>query len=175
MMTTNISWRVRLSQVLLGAVLLLALVVVGGTHAGNEPMHMTTDWSHKHVLFSPPHNLGQHFQLLSNPRYVQQLIRRNSGNQGDPGGWRWHRAPEPGVEPLQGDWSMDMGAGAHIAEGNYPAKYSFDPTTAKCGSDPNPDYVVYNTSLAGSQASAAASQTVTFGTNAGTPSGRTVI
>jgi hypothetical protein len=72
---------------------------------------------------------------------------------------------------------MDMGPGATVGAGNYPAKYSFDPTTAKCSTYPNPDFVVYNTSLAGSSTSTAASQTVTFGNNgpATPPSGTVVI
>jgi hypothetical protein len=153
-MTSNNSWRVRIAQILLGAAFVIALVVVRGTNAGNEPIHLTTDWSHRHVIFSAPKNLGHHVQLLSNPRYVQQLVRRNAGNHGDPGGWRWHRAPDPGT-PLHGDWSLNMGAGATVGAGTYPAKYSFDATTATCAELngnllPSPDFVVYNTGLAGS-------------------------
>jgi hypothetical protein len=153
-MKPNNSWRTRLGQILLGLGIVIALVVVRGAKAGNEPVHLTTDWSHRHVVFSAPHNLGQHVKLLSNPRYVQQLVRRNSGNHGDPGGWRWHRAPEH-ANPIQGDWSINMGAGATVGALNFPAKYSFDPTSANCAELngtilPSPDFVVYNTGLTGS-------------------------
>lgn len=160
-MTTNKFWRVRLAQILLGAAFLLVLVVVRGTHAGNESIHVATDWSHRHVVFSAPQNLGQHVLLLSDPRYVQQLVRRNAANGGIGDDLRWRRAPET-PELLNGDWSMNMGAGATLGAGNYPAKYSFDITTANCGSVSNPDYVVYNTSLAPSAAGVDASQTGTF-------------
>src|ERR1035437_9254747 len=124
-MKLNSSWRIRVAQILLGAAIVIALVVVRGTHAGNEPVHLVTDWSHRHLVFSAPHNLGQHVQLLSNPRYVQQLIRRNAEQHGDSNASRWRRAPEPGANSLQGDWSMNMGIGATVGAGNYPAKFSF--------------------------------------------------
>src|SRR5579862_2928698 len=101
-MNSKTSWKIRLAQILLGAGFLLALVVVRGTHAGNEPIHLTSDWSHRRVVFSAPHNLGQHVHLLSNPRYVQQLVRRSSkpnGDHGDHDGWKWRRAPEPTPGP----------------------------------------------------------------------------
>jgi len=40
---------------------------------------------------------------------------------------------------------MDMGMGATVGAGNYPAKFSFDTTSANCATD----FVVYNTSLVG--------------------------
>src|SRR5580704_17050799 len=106
-MKSNKSWRIRVSQILLGAAFLLALVVVRGTHAGNGPIHLATDWSHRRVIFSAPQNLGQHVQFLSNPRYAQQLVRRNARNGGVVDDWRWRRAPET-PELLKGDWSMNM-------------------------------------------------------------------
>ena len=41
-----------------------------------------------------------------------------------------------------------MGPGATVGAGNYPAKYYFD-VTANCATATQPDFVVYNTSLAG--------------------------
>jgi hypothetical protein len=52
---------------------------------------------------------------------------------------------------LHGDWSIDMGTGATVGAGNYPAKFSFNAGTASCS-----DFVVYNTSLGSSQASVVA-------------------
>ncbi len=168
MTISRISRRVRVTQILLGVSMVLALVIVRGSHAGNEPIHLTTDWSHRHVVFSAPKDLGQHVQLLSNPRYVQQLLRKNSKNQSDPNGWRWRRAPEPlppgTTNPIQGDWSVYIGSGATVGPNSYPAKFSFSEVTASCT-----DFVVYNTNLAPSPAAVAASQFGTF--TAGTPSG----
>jgi hypothetical protein len=184
-MKSNSSWRIRLAQILLGAAIVFALVAPRGTHAQgrddrgqdlkgwdgkapeNPPVHLTTDWSHRHLVFSTPHNLGHHVHLLSNPRYVQQLVRRNSEKKGDPNAWRWRRAPE-NPDLLKGDWSMYLGAGGTAGPNTYPAKYSFSQTTASCS-----DFVVYNTSLAPSPAAVAASQFGTF--TAGTPSGSVVI
>ena len=173
-MKLDSSWRIRLTQILLGsAIVLVALVAPRGTHAQgrddrgqdlkrwegkapeNPPVHLTTDWSHRHLVFSNPKSLMKRIQLSSNPRYVQQWIRRNAEKQGDRDEWRWRRAPE-NPKLLHGDWSMDMGAGATLGAGMYPAKYSFDATSATCAIDgsgnslPSPDFVVYTTGLAGS-------------------------
>jgi hypothetical protein len=120
----------------------------------NPPVHLTMDWSHRHLVFFAPHDAGQHIRLLSNPRYVQQLARHNAENKGNGDGGRWRRAPEPDANLLKGDWSLNMGTGATVGEGNYPAKFSFDSASANCAevggvAQPNPDFVVYNTSLAG--------------------------
>jgi hypothetical protein len=152
-MKPNNSWRTRLGQILLGSAIVIALVVVRGAKAGNEPVHLTTDWSHRHLVFSSPRNLGQHIRLLSNPRYVQQLVRHNAENKGIGDEWRWHRAPKPRATTLHGDWSMGMGAGATAGPGNYPAKFSFNAGTANCANvvaPAQPDFVVYNTSQPGS-------------------------
>src|ERR1039457_6379556 len=136
-MKSNNSWRIRLAQILLGAGIVIALVVVLGTNAGNKPVHLTTDWSHRHLVFSPPHNLAHHVRLLSNPRYVQQLVRRNAERRAgmedrDRDDRRWRRAPE-NSNPLHGDWSMYMGYNGDptanplvvgtAGAGNYPAKF----------------------------------------------------
>ena len=42
-----------------------------------------------------------------------------------------------------------MGSGATVGAGNYPAKFSFNETTASCASD----FIVYNTGLLGSSGS----------------------
>lgn len=54
------------------------------------------------------------------------------------------------LESLHEDWSENMGSGATVGLGMYPAKYSFALSSANCGSATQPDFVVYNTSLAGS-------------------------
>ena len=129
-MKSNSAWRIRVAQILLGVAIVIALVWVRGTNAGNESIHITTDWSHRHVVFSAPQNLGQHFRLLSNPRYVQQLVRHNSRHQGTGDEWRWRRAPEPEGTPA---WRLEHGYGPRRDCGRgelHPAKYSFNEGTA---------------------------------------------
>ena len=52
------------------------------------------------------------------------------------------------------DWAEDMGSGASVGAGNYPAKFSFDVSQANCATAAQPDFVVYSTGLAGSSAQA---------------------
>jgi hypothetical protein len=173
-MKSNHSWRIRLAQILLGAAI-IALVVVRGAKAGDEHVHLVTDWSHRHLVFSEPKSLMKRFELSGNHRYVQQRMRRIAERRWGREEWRWHRAPED-PNHLQGDWSMDMGAGATVGADNYPAKFSFDSTSANCATPAppvgqQPDFVVYNTSLAGSgtQATVVAFDNLYSSCTGGTP------
>jgi hypothetical protein len=172
-MKSNKSWRIRLAQILLGAAILFALVAIRGAKAGDEHVHLVTDWSHRHLMYSAPRNLMERFELSTHQRYVQQWMRRNAEKRGDRDEWRWRRAHED-QNHLHGDWSMDMGASATVGAGNYPAKFSFDPTSSNCANPAppagqQPDFVVYSTSLAGSisQASIVAFDNLYSGCNSG--------
>jgi len=154
-MKLNRSWQIRLAQILLGGALVIALVLVHGTSAQNGPVHMVSDWSHRHLIFSAPKNLIHAFQLSSNPRYVQQWTQRNAEIQSSSQGWRWRRAH---TESLKGDWSMNMGTNARVGQGKYPAKFAFNVGTTNCGTD----FVVYNTSLQGSNTPVAATASGSF-------------
>jgi len=55
---------------------------------------------------------------------------------------------------LHADWSENMGSGASAGLGVYPAKYSFLTNSANCGNAAQPDFVVYNTGLAGTSSAA---------------------
>jgi hypothetical protein len=174
-MKSNNSWRIGLAQILLGAAIVIALIVVRGTKAGDEPVHLVTDWSHRHVVYSAPSSLMERFQLSSDTRYVQQWIRRNAEKRHDRDEWRWWRAPDD-PNHLQGDWSEDMGSSATVGAGNFPAKFSFNPTSANCQTPAppagqQPDFVVYNTGLAGSgsQATIAAFTNLYSSCTGGTP------
>jgi hypothetical protein len=72
--------------------------------------------------------------------------------------------------PSGGLWSIALGDGANPGAGTYPAKFSFVTGVAQCASDPQPDYVVYSTGLAGSgsQASIVAFDNLYSGTCGGT-------
>lgn len=66
-------------------------------------------------------------------------------------GWfRWiPRKPAP-RNPLERDWSISLGPGATVGAGNFPAKFSFDINSANCATAAQPDFVVFNTSVAAS-------------------------
>ncbi len=64
--------------------------------------------------------------------------------------WRFEREARPGSLRVHTDWSENMGSGATAGLGVYPAKFSFTTTSANCAVAATPDYVVYNTGLAGS-------------------------
>lgn len=40
------------------------------------PVHMTTDWSNRHMVYSAPSSMAQAWRLQAEPRYLHQLTRR---------------------------------------------------------------------------------------------------
>jgi hypothetical protein len=120
---------------------------------------VTTDWSHHHVIFSRPATTKQAQRVQQDPRYWQQQYRQSSAslpeapNDGAlaPELQSGSSASLPGKnQKLKRDWSQDIGSGASVSAGNFPAKYSFSSTNANCASD----FVVYTTGLfGGAQAS----------------------
>jgi len=162
-MRLNKEWRIRLAQLLLGSAIVITLIMVRGIRAGDEPVHLTTDWSDRHVVYSSPKSLLQSLNLARDPRYVRQWVRRYAERNND---WRWWRGHNTREDLLHGDWSVYMGNVGTVGAGNYPAKYSFNAGTASCGNAAQPDFVVYNTGLAGSAAAVAAIDTGTFSTAA---------
>lgn len=168
-------WRVRPAQILLVAALAITLViVVGRTSAQNGRVPMATDWSHRHLIFSQPHSLFDAFKLSSNPRYVQQWVRRNAEKKGHGHGGNGGGGGGTEPRPIQGDWSVYLGNLGTVGAGNYPAKYSFDITASSCTA-PQPDFIVYNTSLAGSTTAVAAIDTGTFSARPTTSSIITIV
>lgn len=140
---------------------LSGLVVLGGVLTGQlaRPAKggasLTTDWSHRHLIFSRPGSAEQLARVSKDPRYWQQIQRRQqtlaqSASVADADAstfagaiLRRHR------QKLRRDWSEDLGSGGGAGAGNYPAKFSFKGTTANCAGDAPPDYVVYSTGLLG--------------------------
>ena len=109
-----------------------------------EAVPITTDWSHQHVIFSRPSKPDQAARVEQDIRYWQQVYRHQASTlQSVP------VAPSENGSAGQ-DWAANMGNGATVGAGNYPAKFSFSVTTANCSSATNPDFTVYNTGLAGS-------------------------
>jgi hypothetical protein len=176
----------RFARIATGLVVLVALAWVITVHAAKPAtsgISLTTDWSHSRLIFSQPHTPAQAARLSRDPRYVQQLHRR-----ADPLRLNGHPATEAATSSLalpaakihQGnprkiigamidrDWQQNLGAGASVGAGNYPAKFSFNSNAANCTSD----YVMYSTGLLGttSQASIVAYNNLYSGCGGGVPS-----
>jgi len=131
--------------------------VLTGQAAGPVRHGLPTDWSHRHLIFSRPATAGQLASVQRDPRYWQQLQRRNQamtlqGYVADnslSSASALRAASAKVSQKMHGDWSEDLGTGATVGAGNYPAKFSFDITTANCGNATTPDYAVFSTGLAG--------------------------
>jgi hypothetical protein len=135
------------------------------------------DWSHHHLVFSSPgteedavrNGTYEHWlKVVNNPRYTMQQIKRGGGVKAVADAEAFaastasaevtattSRGRGPGMQgpsPLKKDWSMDLGSTAKVAANAYPAKFSFYPTNnvPACASAAQPDFVVYNTGVAGS-------------------------
>jgi hypothetical protein len=46
---------------------------------GHTPVHMTTDWSNRHMVYSAPTSMTEAWRLQAEPRYLHQWTRRNLG------------------------------------------------------------------------------------------------
>jgi hypothetical protein len=148
----------RFSAGLVG-VIILAYALVGHTAKPvRRGIPLPTDWSHRHLIFSQPATPEERAQVESDPRYWQQVHRRDqrvlqSRHSGDISTIsRFLPQSILGLKKrrIHRDWAETMGSGASVGPGNFPAKFSFDSTTASCDSDPNPDFVVFSTGLQGS-------------------------
>ena len=147
-----------------------ASITVGGVGITGLP----EDWTHHYLVFSDPGteqqaldngDYGQWLKVVNDPRYFLQQLKRRAPVQGPAAAdaARFKEIAQPQQMPgsyvssrptiIHGDWSMDMGSGAKVGAGAYPAKYSFN-GSPQCGNSSSPDFVVYNTSLAGSMTQA---------------------
>jgi hypothetical protein len=136
------------------------------------PLGLPDDWTHRHMIFSHPgteedairNGTHDHWgRVVNDPRYMMQRLKQEKARDGGwlpiqlPPNWpeRRREAPE---SALHSDWSMDLNStSATVGPDNFPAKYSFSvasPTTANCAGGSAPDFVVYNTSQAGSTSQA---------------------
>jgi hypothetical protein len=165
---------------------LAGLVTLGWVLTGQaaKPVRhgVPTDWSHRHLIFSRPGSPERAAQVSKDPRYWQQMDRREqrlalpasaeadiqaSLNQSALSKTR----PRVLSNKLHRDWSKNLGTGASVGAGNYPAKFSFATNTAFCDANPTPDYAVFSTGLPGSltQANIAAYDNLYFGCGGATP------
>jgi hypothetical protein len=146
-MTRTAARFVRFGTGLAGLVALGWFLTVHAAQPAQEGL--PTDWSHRHLVFSQPANADQAARLARDPRYAQQWYRQNISRV---------LVPDSDDSVIlrirhlakQGLWSEDLGSGASVGAGNFPAKYSFQITSASCAND----YVVFTTGLAGSTSQA---------------------
>src|SRR5271155_5810176 len=170
--------------VLATAIVALGISAQQATHTR---IALVTDWSSRHLIFSTPTTAEKLAEAWQDPRYRQQWLRRNmhpapptdgeetngatglssaaesseaaSISEGTPGGsWGGSLGGGRGKQNLKRDWSSSLGPGATIGADTYPAKFSFDTTTASCAND----FVAMGTSVAGAAAGATAAATGTF-------------
>jgi hypothetical protein len=171
-MKPNRFWSLLLAGIFLLGLFTAGPVVVHGTYAGRQPFPIATDWSHRHLVFSPPKSLMGRFRFSSDYRYVQQWVRRNAERRNEEEDERErerHRERRGHIEDnlLHDDWNVYVGNAGTVGPGEYPAKFSFDVTVANCGSATPPDFVAWNTNLAGSASPVAAEDIGTFSAAAG--------
>ena len=72
-------WIVRLGPVSVCALAVALLLLPWGnkTNAqGHAPVHMTTDWSNRHMVYSTPPSIAEALKLQADPRYFHQWTRR---------------------------------------------------------------------------------------------------
>jgi len=136
----------------LAGLVTLAWVLTGTARPAHQGIPLPTDWSHRHLIFSRPGSPEQAARVAEDPRYWQQLHRREQrlalpsrllDVAAAPA--ISHRAVLKNAKKFHRDWSQDIGPGASAGAGNYPAKFSFDSTTADCVND----FVIFSTGLTG--------------------------
>jgi hypothetical protein len=163
---------VRLAAGVLGTVGMAAVLWGQQADGPRQGISLVTDWSHHHLVYSQQTGTDLASALRHEPRYWQQWLRRNGMQSpihdpqtsdspaADPpttDSAATNPFPENAATPLTAprkrfkrDWAKSLGPGATVGAGQYPAKFSFGATSASCGSDPQPDFVAFNTSVPGS-------------------------
>ena len=168
-------------------VLVLSPALVGQVSQESEA-GFPTDWSHHQLIFSQPATPEQAQRVQQDPRYWQQMARHSPARLREaetgvalvpelrlgskPAALGESRKIKGESPKIKKDWAQDLGSGASVGATNYPAKYSFQGTSAKCAGGPTqPDFVVYGTGLAGSgtQATIVAYDNLYSGCSGGVP------
>jgi hypothetical protein len=136
----------------------LAVAGVAVASAADGGSAVPHDWSHEYLIFSTPGDPATANQVQQDLRYWHQLYWRNApaiaaAARTQNGMSRPDSDPSPTPLPdgsLNEDWQENLGRGASAGANQFPAKFSFNTGTAYCGNATTPDYVVFNTGLAGS-------------------------
>ena len=184
-MKLTTSWVGKWALGIVGAALVVfAMVRATNAQGGGERISIVSDWSHRHVVFSRPDSLEKAWRLQAEPRYWQQVFRRNARGHGRVDGEsegerndldEFERGHKESRKAFQKDWGQSLGVNGStglplagvVWYPVFPAKYSFD---INANPDCNNDYVIFPTNLAGvtaGQASVIAYRNLYAG--AGTP------
>jgi hypothetical protein len=130
--------------------------------ATGNPVHLSADWSHRHLVFSLPANYAQAWELQKEPRYFYQYVRQHTSPIIPAGVVQSSAESEPMEEVESGsqldqadkdlesdpalghrDWAVALPPGAFMGASQFPAKFSFDVNAApSCTAD----YVAFTTS-----------------------------
>lgn len=160
-MNGNATRFLRFNACAVGVVTLAWALVGQAAKPAQHGIPLPTDWSHRHLIFSQPGTRQQLALVASDPRYWQQVYRRGQQlalpirEALEADHFDAHAAARPTKSrKLKRDWSETMGTGASVGAGNFPAKFSFDSTTANCDSATQPDFVVMSTGLPSSSSQA---------------------
>ncbi|HET6930518.1 MAG TPA: hypothetical protein VFI45_09380, partial [Candidatus Acidoferrum sp.] len=108
-------------------------------------MSLPQDWSHRHLVFTPPSSFEQAWRLQQEPRFWHQVLSRNASarqavqeedNSADFVGRHGGLGPRSHRHLEHPDWSMSLLAGGKAGAGVYPAKFTFDiNATPSCTND----------------------------------------
>lgn len=152
---------------------------------------LATDWSSHHVVYSKPApGSDTEDKVQQSPRYWEQQIRRSlpdseaalvSDVQTD----NFTADKKKKVKnkknkknkdktTLTGLWEMNMDTAATSGAEMFPATFTAT-TTASCANATQPDFVVYNTNVAGGTPVVAKATNAGVFTNTGTPAGTVTI
>ncbi len=165
-MNGNATRLVRFGAGLAGLIILAWTLAGQAAKPAQHGIPLPTDWSHRHLIFSRPATAQQLARLENDPRFWQQLHRRsqrlalpgyaseNSASNAVELGSAKRSSAARSTTKFHRDWAEDLGSGATVGGEVFPAKFSFSSTTASCGSDPTPDYVVFSTGLTGTSSQA---------------------
>lgn len=151
-MESNNFQNVRLAAGVLATVCVAAVLWGQQADGPRQGIPLVTDWSHHYLVYSNPSGTDLSAPLRQEPRRWQQWLRHNAERSPTPDAFS-EDAPPRSAKPrkrFKRDWAMSLGPGATGGAGQYPAKFAFNVTSASCSSDPRPDFVVFNTSVAGS-------------------------
>ncbi|MGB7283179.1 MAG: hypothetical protein WBE13_13025 [Candidatus Acidiferrum sp.] len=155
------------SLTIVGMALAFVLFVrATGAQGPAQRIPLISDWSHRHVVFSQPHNIQEAWRLQREPRYWLQILGRSGRRNAETGAdlangdetyldfERRRREREPA---FRRDWGQSLGAagstGVPLSGGSwwpvFPAKFSFNLNAAPSCTN---DYAVFPTNLAGAEA-----------------------
>ena len=152
------------------AVLALAFVISGQENTPKKPHGgLVTDWTSRHLVFSSSGTPDMTDKITQDPRYQMQWARRNFHPVVAGGAPESNDVLSPAAllakkkkVGIEKDWGYEFAStafsSAPLGGLLFPAKYSFDTSTATCD-----DYVVYPVDVVGSS-------TAVFATDSGTVS-----